>query len=84
MINLIIFYKMINIPRTIEDPNYWYQMPPLKMWVIGKGINIRTEFLNLKEVAKKLKTELSYILKFFGIDFGARTNLIRDKNSKEI
>lgn len=59
-------------------------MPILTMRVIGKGINIRTEFLNLKEVAKALNIEIEYILKFFGIDFGARTNLIRDKNTKEI
>ena len=66
---------MINIPRTINDPNYRYKMPILKMRVIGKGINIRTEFLNLKDVAKALNIEIEYILKFFGIYLGARTTL---------
>lgn len=67
----------VNIPRSIQDPNYRYQMPILQMRIEGKGINIHTTLLNLKEVAKSLRTNPEYILKFFGYELSIQIN---DKN----
>lgn len=74
----------VNIPRTIQDPSYRYYMPLVKQKIIGRGINIRTEFLNLKDVAKALFIDVEYILKFFGQEFGSKTTLKRDPKSDEI
>lgn len=74
----------VNIPRTIQDNNYRYHMPLIKQRIIGKGINIRTEFLNLKEVAKSLFIDVEYILKYFGQEFGSKVTLKRDPKTQEI
>lgn len=68
----------VNIPRQIQDSNYRYQMPLLQQRTEGKGINIHTTLLNLKEVAKSLLTSHEYILKFFGYELALQTN---EKNS---
>lgn len=74
----------VNIPSTIEDDNYRYFMPLIKQRVIGRGINIRTEFLNLKEIAKALFIDVEYILKYFGQEFGSKTTLKKDPKTSEI
>ena len=76
--------QMVNIPRSKIDSGYRYRMPLLNTKIIGKGINVRTELTNLKEVSKALFIDQEYILKFMGYDFGTQTNLIRDKKTKEV
>lgn len=66
--------KTVNIPRTVSDPKYRYKMPLLQQKIEGKGINIRTNLTNLKDVAKSLRVPGDYILKFMGIEFGSNTN----------
>lgn len=75
---------MVNIPRTIQDPNYRYQMPLLQQIKIGKGINERTKLLNLEEVAKKLYIEVHIIAKYFSQELGTNVNIETDKKSNEI
>lgn len=75
---------MVNIPRSKVDSGYRYKMPLLKIKILGKGINIRTQLENLKDVSKALFIDQEYILKFMGYDFGTQTNLIRDKKTKEV
>ena len=70
--------EFVNIPRTIEDPNYRYKMPLLQQRIEGKGMNIHTTLLNLKDVAKFLRISHEYILKFFAYELGVQTN---EKNS---
>lgn len=65
---------IVNIPRTITDPNYRYQMPLLQQVIEGKGINIRTNLINLSEVAKSLRVMPMYILKFMGYELGSQVN----------
>jgi len=66
--------KTVNIPRTVSDPKYRYKMPLLQQKIEGKGINIRTNLTNLKDVGKSLRVPGDYILKFMGIEFGSNTN----------
>lgn len=75
---------LVNIPRTIQDPNYRYQMPLLQQIKIGKGINERTKLLNLEEVAKKLYMEVHIIAKYFSQELGTNVNIETDKKSNEI
>lgn len=70
--------KKVNIPRHIEDPEYRYKMPVLESTVKEKGINVSTTYTNLPDVAKALKREPMYIVKFIGFTKGAAT----DKNFK--
>ena len=65
----------VNIPRTIADPKYRYQMPCLIQKIEGRGINIRTNLSNLKEVAKSLRVPAVYILKYMEYEFGSKINV---------
>jgi translation initiation factor 5 len=67
--------KTVNIPRTVDDPKYRYKMPLLQQKIEGKGINIRTNLTNLKDVAKSLRVPHDYILKFMGYEFGSNVNV---------
>lgn len=62
--------KLVNIPRTVTDPNYRYKMPLLQQIKIGKGINERTQLLNLVEIAKCLYIEVQTITKYFSQALG--------------
>lgn len=64
----------VNIPRSIADPNYRYQMPLLQTRIEGKGINIHTTLLNLGPVAKALRTNKDYLLRFFGYELSIQVN----------
>lgn len=64
----------VNIPRSVVDPNYRYSMPLLEQRIEGKGINIHTTLLNLDSVAKALRTNKDYILKFFGYELSIQVN----------
>ncbi len=59
-------------------------MPLLRQRKIGKGINERTEFLNLQDVAKALFTEPHIILRYFGYAFGTKIKIETDPKSGEI
>lgn len=45
---------LVNIPSYIEDPNYRYKMPKPLLKIEGKGNGIRTNLVNLHEIAKAL------------------------------
>lgn len=47
---------MLNIPSTINDPNYRYKMPRLNLKIESKGNGIKTNIVNLPDVAKHLQT----------------------------
>ena len=70
--------EKVNIPRTVEDPKYRYQMPLLQQKVEGKGLNIHTNLVNLKEVAKSLRTSHEYILKYFAYELSLQ---VKEKNN---
>ena len=66
--------KIVNIPRSIPDPKYRYQMPLLTTKIEGKGINIHTNLTNVKNVATALRVPPGYILKFMGYELGSQVN----------
>ncbi|KAL9050171.1 MAG: hypothetical protein Q9162_006805 [Coniocarpon cinnabarinum] len=65
----------INIRRDEKDPFYRYKMEPLKSKIEGKGNGIKTVIVNLSSVAQSLGRPPSYLIKYFGFELGAQTNL---------
>lgn len=59
---------MLNIPSTVVDTNYRYKMPKMQTKIESKGNGIKTNIVNLPDVAKHLRTNELYILKFFGFE----------------
>jgi translation initiation factor 5 len=57
---------MLNIPSTVVDPKYRYRMPKMILKIESKGNGIKTNIVNLGDVALDLRTNEQYILKFFG------------------
>lgn len=63
--------KQINIPSYIDDPEYRYKMPKMVLKTEGKGNGIKTNLVNLLDVAKALRTRIEYPLKFMGYELGS-------------
>jgi len=70
----------INVPRSVSDPHYRYTMPALRVKVEGRGKMIKTIIMNLPEVARDVFRSPEYLLRFFGFELGASTQI----DSKEI
>ena len=64
---------MLNIPSTVVDSNYRYKMPRMQIKIESKGNGIKTNIVNLPDVAKHLRINDSYILKFFGFEKASQT-----------
>ena len=62
---------MLNIPTYIEDPSYRYKMPALATRVEGRGNGVKTNLVNLADVARALVVPTEYPLRFFGAELGA-------------
>jgi len=69
-----------NVPRSVVDPSYRYKMPKIEWNVQSKGINIRTYFTNLEDVAKALRRPTIYMIKFFAIQKGAQSIFKQEGN----
>ncbi|KAF2171910.1 hypothetical protein M409DRAFT_18140 [Zasmidium cellare ATCC 36951] len=65
----------INIRRDVADPFYRYKMERLQSKVEGKGNGIKTVIVNLSNVAHQLARPPNYVIKFFGFELGAQTNM---------
>ena len=64
---------MLNIPSTVNDPKYRYRMPKMQLKIESKGNGIKTNIVNLGEVAVHLRTNAEYILKWFGNEKASQT-----------
>ncbi|KAI5958492.1 TIF5 [Candida pseudojiufengensis] len=69
--------SFINICRDNTDPFYRYKMPPIQSKTEGRGNGIKTAIVNLSEVARALNRPPSYLVKFFGYELGAQTQIDR-------
>ncbi|KAG8627440.1 hypothetical protein KVT40_004923 [Elsinoe batatas] len=65
----------VNIRRDVTDPFYRYKMEKLQSKVEGKGNGIKTVVVNLSNVAQQLARPPSYVIKYFGFELGAQTNI---------
>ncbi|TRY50495.1 Translation initiation factor eIF-5 Tif5p/ZnR+W2 domain-containing protein [Cryptosporidium tyzzeri] len=74
---------MLNIPSTVDDPNYRYKMPKLVSKIEGRGNGIRTKIVNMADIARSLKRPPAYPTKFFGCELGALSKW-EDKEERSI
>ncbi len=65
----------VNIRRDVTDPFYRYKMERLQSKIEGKGNGIKTVIVNLSNVADQLDRPASYVIKYFGFELGAQTNI---------
>jgi translation initiation factor 5 len=65
----------VNVRRDVTDPFYRYKMEKLITKIEGKGNGIKTVVVNLSNVAQSLARPPSYLIKFFGFELGAQTNI---------
>ncbi|KAL1874247.1 eukaryotic translation initiation factor 5 [Diaporthe australafricana] len=66
---------LLNVRRDVSDPFYRYKMERLQTKVEGKGNGIKTVIVNLTSVAQSLARPGSYLIKYFGFELGAQTNI---------
>ncbi|KAG5358036.1 putative eukaryotic translation initiation factor 5 [Yarrowia sp. B02] len=72
--------SMINIRRDNPDPFYRYKMPAITSKIEGRGNGIKTAVINGSDVARALNRPPSYVIKYFGIELGAQTQISEDKD----
>jgi translation initiation factor 5 len=65
----------INVRRDVDDAFYRYKMEPLKTKIEGKGNGIKTVVVNLSSVAQAVYRPGAYVIKYFGFELGAQTNV---------
>ncbi|GIZ45459.1 hypothetical protein CKM354_000862500 [Cercospora kikuchii] len=65
----------VNIRRDVADPFYRYKMERIQSKVEGKGNGIKTVIVNLSQVAHQLARPPNYVIKYFGFELGAQTNI---------
>ena len=64
----------LNIPSTVKDPHYRYKMPRIQTTTQGSGNGIKTNWVNLPDVASALKVPLEYPIKFIARELGANSD----------
>lgn len=67
--------SLINVRRDVSDAFYRYKMERLQTKIEGKGNGIKTVIVNLSSVAQSLARPGSYLIKYFGFELGAQTNI---------
>ncbi|KAL1882781.1 hypothetical protein VTK73DRAFT_906 [Phialemonium thermophilum] len=66
---------LVNVRRDVTDAFYRYKMERLQTKIEGKGNGIKTVVTNLSSVAQSLARPGSYLIKYFGFELGAQTNI---------
>ncbi|KAI0480324.1 domain found in IF2B/IF5-domain-containing protein [Xylariaceae sp. FL0804] len=65
----------VNVRRDVTDAFYRYKMERIQTKIEGKGNGIKTVVVNLSSVAASLARPGSYVIKYFGFELGAQTNI---------
>eukprot|EP00245_Coleochaete_scutata_P011267 TRINITY_DN4152_c0_g1_i1.p1 TRINITY_DN4152_c0_g1~~TRINITY_DN4152_c0_g1_i1.p1 ORF type:complete len:454 (-),score=178.66 TRINITY_DN4152_c0_g1_i1:666-2027(-) len=64
----------VNIGKAnADDAFYRYKMPKLQAKIEGRGNGIKTNLVNMVDVAKALDRPASYTTKYFGYELGAQS-----------
>ncbi|KAG4219016.1 hypothetical protein PC116_g32504, partial [Phytophthora cactorum] len=66
---------LVNVRRDVTDAFYRYKMERIQTKIEGKGNGIKTVVVNLSSVAQSLARPGSYVIKYFGFELGAQTNI---------
>ncbi|KAK3331958.1 domain found in IF2B/IF5-domain-containing protein [Cercophora scortea] len=66
---------LVNVQRDNPDPFYRYKMERIQTKIEGKGNGIKTVVVNLSSVAQSLARPGAYLIKYFGFELGAQTNV---------
>jgi translation initiation factor 5 len=66
---------LVNVRRDVTDNFYRYKMERLQTKIEGKGNGIKTVVVNLSSVAQSLARPGAYLIKYFGFELGAQTNI---------
>lgn len=66
---------LVNVRRDVSDAFYRYKMERIQTKIEGKGNGIKTVVVNLSSVASSLARPGSYVIKYFGFELGAQTNI---------
>ncbi|RBR09625.1 uncharacterized protein FIESC28_09773 [Fusarium coffeatum] len=66
---------LVNVRRDVSDAFYRYKMERLQTKIEGKGNGIKTVVVNLSSVAASLARPGAYVIKYFGFELGAQTNI---------
>jgi translation initiation factor 5 len=66
---------LINVRRDVSDAFYRYKMERIVTKIEGKGNGIKTVVVNLSSVAQSLARPGAYVIKYFGFELGAQTNI---------
>jgi translation initiation factor 5 len=56
-----------------DDPFYRYKMPRMLTKIEGRGNGIKTNIVNMVDIAKALARPASYTTKYFGCELGAQS-----------
>lgn len=66
---------LVNVRRDVSDAFYRYKMERIQTKIEGKGNGIKTVVVNLSSVAASLARPGAYVIKYFGFELGAQTNI---------
>ncbi|KAI1818774.1 domain found in IF2B/IF5-domain-containing protein [Poronia punctata] len=66
---------LLNVRRDVSDNFYRYKMERIQTKIEGKGNGIKTVVVNLSSVATSLARPGAYVIKYFGFELGAQTNI---------
>ncbi|KAI0021975.1 domain found in IF2B/IF5-domain-containing protein [Xylariomycetidae sp. FL0641] len=67
--------SLVNVRRDVSDAFYRYKMERIQTKIEGKGNGIKTVVVNLSSVAASLARPGAYVIKYFGFELGAQTNI---------
>mmetsp|Transcript_59730 Transcript_59730/g.94867 ORF Transcript_59730/g.94867 Transcript_59730/m.94867 type:complete len:474 (-) Transcript_59730:75-1496(-) len=75
--------ELVNIPSTLEDPEYRYKMPRLISKFEGRGNAIKTCIVNMGDVARALHRPPQYATKWFGSALGVDSQFVKKEGDVE-